>query len=152
MNAATGRTIRIRAGEVEALADLNAGETAAAIWDALPFTIPANTWGDEIYFTIPVGLDEDDAQPTVALGDLGYWPPGRAFCIFFGPTPMSSPRRNPPGQPRQPLRNAARRPDSVPKRARRYVGHRRACTLAAGVRMRKGQALESDHVILPVAC
>ena len=99
MNAAHGRTIRIRAGEVEALADLNAGETAAAIWDALPFTIPANTWGDEIYFTIPVGLDEDDAQPTVALGDLGYWPPGRAFCIFFGLTPMSSPGEIRPASP-----------------------------------------------------
>ena len=99
MNAATERTIRIRAGEIEALADLDASETATAIWDALPLTIPANTWGDEIYFTIPVGLEEDDAQPTVALGDLGYWPPGRAFCIFFGPTPMSSPGEIRPASP-----------------------------------------------------
>ncbi|MAG35952.1 MAG: hypothetical protein CL878_06880 [Dehalococcoidia bacterium] len=91
MTEATSRAIRITAGDIEALADLDTSETADAVWEALPFTIPANTWGEEIYFAIPVGMDEDDAQPTVELGDLGYWPPGRAFCIFFGPTPMSSP-------------------------------------------------------------
>ena len=51
-----------------------------------------NTWGDEIYFTVPVdaGLD-DTAREEVELGDLGYWPTGKAFCIFFGQTPMSKP-------------------------------------------------------------
>ena len=46
----------------------------------------------EIYFSIPVesGLDEN-AKEKVELGDLGYWPAGKAFCIFFGPTPMSGP-------------------------------------------------------------
>ena len=47
------------------------------------------TWGDEIYFGIPVQAVEDQAKEVVALGDLGYWPPGHAFCIFFGPTPAS---------------------------------------------------------------
>ena len=48
------------------------------------------TWGDEIYFRIPVEQDlEDTAVEVVAVGDLGYWPTGRAFCIFFGPTPAS---------------------------------------------------------------
>ena len=131
MNAATERTIRIRAGDVEALADLDASETAAAIWDALPFTIPANTWGDEIYFTIPVGLEEDHAQPTVALGDLGYWPPGSAFCIFFGPTPMSSPGEIRPAQPGEPLRHTARRPDGIPQCTRRDTSHRRARGVAS---------------------
>ena len=90
-DATTGRVIRIRAGDVEALADLDTSQTADAVWEALPFDVPANTWGDEIYFSIPVGMEEDDAQPTVELGDLGYWPPGTAFCIFFGKTPMSGP-------------------------------------------------------------
>ena len=90
-DATTGRLIRIRAGDVEALADLDTSQTADAVWEALPFDVPANTWGDEIYFSIPVGMEEDDAQPTVELGDLGYWPPGTAFCIFFGKTPMSGP-------------------------------------------------------------
>ena len=83
------RTIRITAGGVEATAELNESRTASAVWDALPVTARASTWGDEIYFAIPVRLDEDNAQATVALGDLGYWPPGSALCIFFGPTPAS---------------------------------------------------------------
>jgi len=64
-------------------------KTAKAIWDALPFETRANTWGDEIYFSIPVKLGAEKAQPTVELGDIGYWPPGQGFCMFFGPTPVS---------------------------------------------------------------
>jgi len=63
---------------------------AYAIYDALPFAANASTWGDEIYFQVPVQQPRDEtAAEVVQLGDLGYWPPGRAFCIFFGPTPMS---------------------------------------------------------------
>lgn len=83
------RKLRIRAGEVAARATLNDSPTATAIWEALPIDAPANLWGDEVYFSIPVDRPEDDAQATVQLGDLGYWPPGNAFCIFFGPTPVS---------------------------------------------------------------
>lgn len=83
------RKLRIRAGEVTALATLNDSPTATAIWEALPIDARANLWGDEIYFSIPVDRAEDGAQATVQLGDLGYWPPGNAFCIFFGPTPLS---------------------------------------------------------------
>jgi len=63
--------------------------TARAIWDALPIEVPGSTWGDEIYFGIPVQKGEEDAKAVVDVGDLGYWPPGHAFCIFFGPTPAS---------------------------------------------------------------
>ena len=84
------RKIRITAGQVAATATLNDSPTADAIWQALPITARGNTWGDEIYFGIPVHLPEaDDAQEIVALGDLGYWPPGHALCFFFGRTPMS---------------------------------------------------------------
>lgn len=83
------RKIKITAGNVTALAELNDSRTATAIWEALPIQAKANTWGDEIYFSIPVLLGEEKAQVTVNLGDLGYWPPGNAFCIFFGPTPVS---------------------------------------------------------------
>jgi hypothetical protein len=86
---AVGQRIRITAGSVSAFATLDGSPTAGAILDALPLEAAAHTWGDEIYFAIPVGLQEDGARPVVALGDLGYWPPGRAFCIFFGPTPAS---------------------------------------------------------------
>jgi hypothetical protein len=81
--------IRITAGNVGVTAQLHQTATARAIWDALPITGRANTWGDEIYFSIPVRMDEEDAQAVVAKGDVGYWPPGRALCIFFGPTPVS---------------------------------------------------------------
>jgi hypothetical protein len=81
--------IRISAGPVSADAVLNDTKTAQAIADALPITAPANTWGDEIYFGIPVITDLEDGQEVVQLGELGYWPPGHAFCIFFGRTPAS---------------------------------------------------------------
>lgn len=83
------RNIRITAGLVEMDAVLNDTDTAQAVWNALPITAAANTWGDEIYFGIPVNADLEQGQEVVDLGDLGYWPPGRAFCIFFGPTPAS---------------------------------------------------------------
>ena len=64
--------------------------TGRAILAALPLEGAANIWGDEIYFDIPVTLDQEpDAREDVAVGDLGYWPMGSAFCIFFGPTPVS---------------------------------------------------------------
>lgn len=82
--------IRISADMVTVLAELDESSTARAIGQALPIEGYANTWGDEIYFDIPVDLPEaEDARETVDLGDLAYWPPGNAFCLFFGPTPMS---------------------------------------------------------------
>jgi uncharacterized protein len=83
------RKIRITAGEVTATAILNDSRTAEAIWSALPIEAKANTWGDEIYFSIPVQMDTERGQEVVDMGDLGYWSPGTAFCIFFGPTPVS---------------------------------------------------------------
>ena len=93
------RQIRIRAGSVEVVAELNNTRTADAIWQALPFAAEGNTWGDEIYFSIPVKLQEENAQAIVSLGDLGYWPPGQAFCIFFGPTPVSTGQEIRPASP-----------------------------------------------------
>jgi hypothetical protein len=83
------RKITITAGDVSATASLNESHTADEIWDALPIEASASTWGDEIYFGIPVHLEEEDGQSVVEVGDLGYWPPGHAFCIFFGHTPAS---------------------------------------------------------------
>ena len=83
------RTIRITAGEVTASATLGDSRTAAAIWKALPIDARANTWGDEIYFDIGQALPGESPREVVDMGDLGYWPPGQAFCIFFGKTPAS---------------------------------------------------------------
>jgi len=84
-----GKTIRIKASPVEAVAGLNDTEAAQAIWDALPVEGSANLWGDEIYFSISLNLGLENGQELVSVGDLGYWPQGNAFCIFFGPTPAS---------------------------------------------------------------
>jgi hypothetical protein len=83
------RRIRITAGAVKADAILDESSTAQAVWDALPLSIAGDTWGDEIYFGIPVKAKPERPQETVEMGDLGYWPPGSAFCIFFGRTPAS---------------------------------------------------------------
>ena len=83
------RTITIIAGDVEVSAELNDTRTADLVWDALPFAASGSTWGDEIYFRIPVQAEEQDAVPIVEMGAVAYWPPGQALCLFFGPTPMS---------------------------------------------------------------
>jgi hypothetical protein len=84
-----GNKIRITAGAIEATAELNNTRTAQVIWEALPVNGRVNLWGDEIYFSIPLGLRLETGQEVVNIGDLGYWPDGNAFCIFFGPTPVS---------------------------------------------------------------
>ena len=82
--------ITITAGEVSLPTELNDNPTAQQIAAALPIEGRANVWGDEIYFEIPViAGQEPDARAEVEVGELGYWPMGHAFCIFFGPTPAS---------------------------------------------------------------
>ena len=116
-------TIRITAGAVTAEAELNDSRTAAAIAAALPIEAKAETWGDEIYFDIGLALPGEAPQEVVALGDLGYWPPGRAFCIFFGRTPMS--------------RGDEIRPASAVNVVGRVMGDARACKpVQAGSRVR----------------
>ena len=83
------KKITIITEELKVNASLNNNETAQKIWDALPIEGSVNTWGDEIYFSIPVNIGSENAKEVVLEGDLGYWPPGSAFCIFFGLTPAS---------------------------------------------------------------
>ena len=81
--------ITTTAGPVQMEVHLNDTQTSQAVVGALPISASASTWGDEIYFGISVDQELEQPQEVVQLGDLGYWPPGRAFCIFFGPTPAS---------------------------------------------------------------
>ena len=83
------RSIVITAGSVTLDAELNDSATTEAIWTTLPISSPGNTWGDEIYFRIPVVAEGENLNEVVEFGDLAFWPPGNAFCIFFGPTPAS---------------------------------------------------------------
>ena len=76
--------------QLELTGQLSEGPTATLILSALPIEAKVNVWGDEHYFGIPVQADvEPGASEVVQLGDLAYWPPGNAFCIFFGQTPVS---------------------------------------------------------------
>ena len=68
---------------------LNQTETAKSFVDILPINSPINLWGEEIYFPVDLYLDNELPQETVDIGDIAYWPPGNAFCIFFGETPAS---------------------------------------------------------------
>lgn len=84
------KKIRIKTGDLTVEAELNESKTAQAIWNTLPIESRANLWGEEIYFSIPVKANlEAGARDLLSAGELGYWPPGHAFCIFFGPTPAS---------------------------------------------------------------
>jgi uncharacterized protein len=117
------RSIRITAGAVSVTAELNDSRTATAISARLPIEAKAETWGDEIYFNIGQELAGESPREVVELGDLGYWPPGQAFCIFFGPTPMS--------------RGDEIRPASPVNVVGRVVGDARAFTkVRAGSRVR----------------
>lgn len=83
--------IIIKAGDIELLATLYETATAQKIYQNLPLQGKVNRWGDEIYFTIPVSIEsEPEARSKVQIGELGYWPVGKAFCIFWGPTPASN--------------------------------------------------------------
>lgn len=84
------RTIRISVGSQTVHGTLTENDTADQVWSMLPIEAKVQTWGDEFYFDIPLSLEQaPDARAEMQVGELGYWPPGNAFCIFFGPTPAS---------------------------------------------------------------
>jgi len=83
--------IRITVRDITLNAELFDTSCAKKIVEALPIIANPNEWGDEFYFEIPVNTPLDETATTkVKAGDIGYWPPGRALAIFFGPTPIST--------------------------------------------------------------
>ena len=86
------RQIQISTGNLTLTATLNDLETANQLWESLPVTGRVQIWGDEIYFSIPLNVEEElGSQETVQAGTVAYWPPGSALCLFWGPTPISAP-------------------------------------------------------------
>ena len=82
--------IQITAGKIQVKAEIFNTPTAQEIVKALPIKSQVNRWGGEIYFTIPISIPiEKDSRDVLEPGELGYWPNGNAFCIFFGSTPPS---------------------------------------------------------------
>jgi hypothetical protein len=81
--------ILIKSGAIHVQAELNSTTTARAILGMLPVKATANTWGDEIYFDVPLSVQIEDGREVVQMGDVAYWPDGPSLCLFFGPTPAS---------------------------------------------------------------
>ena len=83
--------VRIVVGNVRLRAELFDTACAKAIVERIPIEARPNEWGDEYYFEVPVAASLDETATTkVKVGDIGYWPPGKAMAIFFGRTPMST--------------------------------------------------------------
>ena len=86
------RQIQISTGNLTLAGTLNELETATQLWESLPITGRVQIWGDEIYFSIPLNVEEElGSQETVQAGTVAYWPPGSGLCLFWGPTPISAP-------------------------------------------------------------
>ena len=84
------RRITITVGTVEIVAELFDTPTADAVWAALPIASSASTWGDEVYFAVPVdAAREADAKAVVEAGEIAFWVEGRSIAIGYGPTPIS---------------------------------------------------------------
>jgi hypothetical protein len=85
------------------VAELDGGVAAAQLLAALPLELAMSRWGDEYYGSLPMPVAAGGKKRDVfAVGEIALWPPGNAFCIFFGPTPASQgdePRMASPGIP-----------------------------------------------------
>ncbi|HEX68601.1 MAG TPA: hypothetical protein ENG13_06025 [bacterium] len=78
---------------------LNDTRTAQKIWEALPQRTKGERWGDEFYFPLPISAEPENQKSAVEKGDIGYWIPGKALCLFFGPTPISKEGKIIPASP-----------------------------------------------------
>jgi len=83
------KKIKIIAGEIERIAILNDSPMAQVLWKSLPLESSVNRWGDEIYFSTSLKEARGEKREVVDKGDIAFWPPGSALCIFFGLTPAS---------------------------------------------------------------
>ncbi len=86
--------IRIRIGGLVFEARIDETPIATALLRRMPFSVGMTRWGDEYYGPSPVRFDSaPDGREIMEVGEIAYWQPGNALCIFFGPTPASTDSR-----------------------------------------------------------
>jgi uncharacterized protein len=78
-------------GIARAVLDERNPETASRFYKNLPIEGNAKQWLEEVYFIIPLELEYENQSPEAIKGDISYWPPGAAFCIFYGESQPASP-------------------------------------------------------------
>ncbi len=99
-----GRKIEIEINGRRIPAELNDSATAKLFADTLPATITLSRWGGEYYGGCSVETSgADDAREIMEVGEIAYWAPGRALCIFFGSTPASTDARPRAASPVNPM-------------------------------------------------
>lgn len=85
--------IQLVSGSLSLEGSLIDNQTAACIFNNLPFNAHVNTWGQEIYFSLPFSCPPGELTEEVEVGTIAYWPEGNSLCVFFGRTPASSDER-----------------------------------------------------------
>ena len=85
------RTIIIKVNRLSIEAKIDSSELSDLLWEKLPIEASVNLWGDEIYFKTNLESQSNQLQQVVDIGDVAFWPPGQAVCLFFGLTPISTP-------------------------------------------------------------
>lgn len=80
----------VKKGKLKAILDHRNPKTAKNFYKNLPMEGEAQLWQDEIYFPIPLEANYENPSQSSDKGDISYWPPGKAFCIFFGDSQPAS--------------------------------------------------------------
>ena len=85
------RKNNVKLDDIEIKVKIDDSITADKLWDSLPLESVGTLWGEEVFFRTDISASLDNnSKLVVELGDVGYWPPNKAMCIFYGKTPAST--------------------------------------------------------------
>jgi hypothetical protein len=82
-------SVSISTNDRSVICELENDAIADALNDVLPLESRISTWGEEIYFPVPVDTEPESLTTDVDVGDVAFWHEGQSLAVFFGPTPMS---------------------------------------------------------------